>query len=290
MSDESDPWSVLGVPRDADDMALRKAYRRRARETHPDRNPDDPDAEAAFKEVQAAWEALSDPALRAKAEARSRTVAGGGLPEDFLDDLASAVERAQNWAEGAVLPWAWSQVRGQGALAAAVFLESIEKVSELGPIEPPPTWLGKRRSAQFVEHVHVTLAHGYPGRATSLRRWPEAWEIQVHPRALWEAGVRTPSELDTTLMQLILTRYAQAFAHRRFFGDGPIGTPAWEAAKAQAVVHDDEAQRVQRLTWLGYAVFISLIVMMLGSAYLSDGAYAPTPRRPQPEQSEPAAP
>jgi DnaJ-class molecular chaperone len=55
-----DYYEVLGVPRDAAEADIKKAYRKLARQHHPDRNPGDKQAEARFKEVQEAYEVLSD--------------------------------------------------------------------------------------------------------------------------------------------------------------------------------------------------------------------------------------
>ena len=55
-----DPYDVLGVPRDADEAQIKKAFRRLARELHPDVNQHDPDAEEKFKEAAEAYEILSD--------------------------------------------------------------------------------------------------------------------------------------------------------------------------------------------------------------------------------------
>ena len=59
-----DYYEVLGVPRDADEAQVKKAFRRLARELHPDVNAHDPDAEAKFKEAAEAYEVLSDPDRR----------------------------------------------------------------------------------------------------------------------------------------------------------------------------------------------------------------------------------
>jgi len=59
-----DYYQTLGVPRDADEQTIRKAYRKLAREYHPDLNPDDATAQKKFQEVNEAHEVLSDPEKR----------------------------------------------------------------------------------------------------------------------------------------------------------------------------------------------------------------------------------
>jgi len=60
MSQPRDYYEVLGVERDADDSTIKKAYRKLALKYHPDRNPDNPEAEAKFKEASEAYSVLSD--------------------------------------------------------------------------------------------------------------------------------------------------------------------------------------------------------------------------------------
>lgn len=74
---EKDFYATLGVPKNADQAAIKKAYRKLARELHPDHNPDDPAAEARFKEVGEAYAVLSDAEQRKQYDA-IRAMAGGG--------------------------------------------------------------------------------------------------------------------------------------------------------------------------------------------------------------------
>src|SRR3990172_8211478 len=61
-----DYYEVLGLPRSASEKELKQAYRRLARKYHPDVNPGDAQAEARFKEINSAYEVLSDPDKRKK--------------------------------------------------------------------------------------------------------------------------------------------------------------------------------------------------------------------------------
>jgi molecular chaperone DnaJ len=71
-----DFYAVLGVPKDADAAAIKKAYRKLARTMHPDHNPGDAVAEAKFKEVGEAYAVLSDPEQRQQYD-QLRAMAGG---------------------------------------------------------------------------------------------------------------------------------------------------------------------------------------------------------------------
>ena len=64
MSIKKDYYEVLGINKNADDKAIKKAYRKLAKKYHPDINPGDANAEAKFKEVTEAYEILSNPEKR----------------------------------------------------------------------------------------------------------------------------------------------------------------------------------------------------------------------------------
>ena len=59
-----DPYQVLGVARGASDAEIKKAFRKRAKELHPDRNRDDPKAQDRFSELNAAYEIVGDDTKR----------------------------------------------------------------------------------------------------------------------------------------------------------------------------------------------------------------------------------
>src|SRR3954470_13114379 len=89
-----DYYEVLGVDRGADEGQIKKAFRRLARELHPDVNAHDPDAESKFKEAAEAYEGLSDGERRRMYDAYGHDglKSGGYQPADFgsISDLFSA--------------------------------------------------------------------------------------------------------------------------------------------------------------------------------------------------------
>jgi molecular chaperone DnaJ len=79
MAERSDYYKILGVGKNASDEEIKKAYRKLARQYHPDRNPGDKKAEARFKEVSQAHDVLSDPDKRKEYD-RGGAFAGFGVP------------------------------------------------------------------------------------------------------------------------------------------------------------------------------------------------------------------
>ncbi len=95
MAEKRDYYEVLGVDRNADDAALKKAYRTLAKKYHPDANPGDAEAEAKFKEASEAYAVLSDPEKRRQYDqfghaAFEGGAGGGGFDFSDMGDIFSS--------------------------------------------------------------------------------------------------------------------------------------------------------------------------------------------------------
>ncbi len=87
-----DYYEVLGVSKGADEKDIKKAYRREAMKHHPDRNPDDPDAEGKFKEATEAYDVLMDSRKRAAYDQYGHagvdpSMGGGGFGGGNFSDI-----------------------------------------------------------------------------------------------------------------------------------------------------------------------------------------------------------
>src|SRR5271166_81772 len=80
MATRPDYYKTLGVDKKATPEEIKKAYRKLARKYHPDRNPDDKEAEARFKEISQAHDVLGDPEKRKQYDSGSGPFATGAGP------------------------------------------------------------------------------------------------------------------------------------------------------------------------------------------------------------------
>jgi curved DNA-binding protein CbpA len=153
MQTNKDPYKTLGLSREASQDDIRKAHRKLVRKYHPDANPEDPRAEGRFKEVQQAYEVLSDEKKRREydegprtssrgrspgrsrsreSSSRPRTRAGGGT--NYTVDLSELLAKLANLSsDGASARKGGSyELRGEEVAQLAKLLgEKISRISEL---------------------------------------------------------------------------------------------------------------------------------------------------------------
>ena len=121
---ERDPYQVLGVSRGGSDTEIKKAFRKLARQFHPDRNDGSPAAEARFKEVQAAYDSIGTAEARRKQEQEQMFGARGGNPfggtgggagmDDMFSEMFGGRARGGQRHRGAPQP---PQEKGRNATA-----------------------------------------------------------------------------------------------------------------------------------------------------------------------------
>jgi molecular chaperone DnaJ len=150
-----DYYEVLGIGRDADETQIKKAFRRLARELHPDVNAHDPDAESKFKEAAEAYEVLSDSERRQLYDAYGHDgLKTGGYSPNFegfgsISDLFSAFFGAGGFdaAFGSGRGGRGGAMQG-GDIAVALPLELVEAAH------------GKRVEVSFDATVLCATCHG----------------------------------------------------------------------------------------------------------------------------------
>ena len=96
-----DPYAALGAAKTASQDELKKAYKKIARESHPDLNPGDPAAEARFKAAAGAWELLKDVEKRGRFDRGEIDASGQETPERrFYREYAEGPEATYHTSRG----------------------------------------------------------------------------------------------------------------------------------------------------------------------------------------------
>lgn len=180
-----DYYEVLGVSRDASDRDIKSAFRRLARELHPDVNPGDPAAEERFKEVAEAYEVLSDADQRARYDrfghAGVRGAGAGGGAQGFgsFQDIFDAFFGGADIFGGGGGP-----VAGDDVLVAAsvTFEESavgVEKDVVVERVEECATCDGS--GAAPGTEVHTCATCGGQGQVRQVVNTPLGQMVRAQP-------------------------------------------------------------------------------------------------------------
>jgi curved DNA-binding protein len=187
--DYKDYYKVLGVDRKASQPDIKKSYRKLAMKYHPDRNPGNKQAEETFKEINEAYQVLSDP------EKRNRY--------DQLGDSYASWQRTGgatgfNWQD-----WVAQQPRGQGA---QVNMEGFQDIfgGDMGGFsdffnsifggrgsQPGAATRMNRRTAapNYNQSVKISLMEAYQGTERSLQVGDRRFEVKI------PAGARTGTKI-----------------------------------------------------------------------------------------------
>jgi curved DNA-binding protein len=196
-----DYYQILGVSRDADEKEIKRAFRRLAREHHPDVNPGDSQAEERFKEINEAYEVLSDPEKRSKYDRLGsewrRWQQTGGRPSDF--DWG-------RWAAGA--PGGGQRVHVRygtpedledlfgGTSPFSDFFSQIFGGMGAGAAAPGGFEYRVRpqRGQDYEQEVEISLREAHQGTTRVLQKDGRRLEVKIPPGARTGTRVRMAGE------------------------------------------------------------------------------------------------
>ena len=182
-----DYYATLGVAPDADEQAIKQAYRKLARQHHPDVNPGDKQAEERFKEINEAYQALSDPERRRKYDE---------LRQQYQQWQQRGGSGEFNWRQAQAEPGSQTRVYNVspedmddmfGGSPFSDFFSSIfgQAQAETGRAQSP-----RPRHGQDLEApAEITLEEAYSGTARTIQVGDRHLEAKIPP------GVRTGSRI-----------------------------------------------------------------------------------------------
>ena len=188
---EKDYYRVLGVEQSASAKEITKAYRKLARDLHPDKNPDDPAAEERFKEVSAAYKVLGDEETRKEYDEVRRLGPMGGM-----------AGRGGNGAPGG-FTFNVEDMGGAGGLGD--LFGSMFGRGGPGRGRPGASGVGPRRGADITAQLTVDFADAVRGLTTTLYLTTDAQCDTCHG-----SGARpgtTPTPVSYTHLTLPTTPY-----------------------------------------------------------------------------------
>lgn len=194
-----DYYKTLGVDRNAEEKEIKKAYRKMARQYHPDVNPGDKAAEEHFKDINEAYEVLSDPEKRRKYDQLGSSwqqwQRTGRDPGGF--DWSQWFSRAQPGGGGVRVEYGdlgdLEDLLGRGGFSD--FFQSI-----FGGMGAPRTgWTQAqqarpRRGQDYTQPVEITLEEAFQGTTRMIQKDGRRLEVKIPPGVMTGSKVRVAGE------------------------------------------------------------------------------------------------
>jgi len=201
----ADYYELLGIQRDADEKAIKGAYRKLALKYHPDRNPGDPAAEERFKEINEAYAVLSDAEKRSRYDRYGSADAGAHFSGDIFDVFASVFgagmgrRPTQRGSAGEDLEVELTITLEQARDGATVPVE-VDRLTLCGHCQgqrAEPGGKGKQRCVQCAGSGAVRVqAQSFFGTVVTQQVCPRcrgAGEIVIEPCTVCHGVGRTPT-------------------------------------------------------------------------------------------------
>ncbi len=237
-----DYYKILGVEKSASEKEVKKAFRRLARQYHPDVNPDDPQAEERFKEINEAYEVLSDAEKRRKYDQLGadwqRWQQTGGRPGDFDWSRWTSGQPGERVYVRYGTPEDLEDLFGGSSPFSDFFSQIFGGVgASPGGFE---TQLRSRRGQDYEHGVEITLQEAYHGATRILQKDGQRFEVKIPPGAKTGTRVRM----------------------RGHGAEGSAGGPAGDLYLQVTVLPDPRYER--RADDLHTTVKADLYTMMLG--------------------------
>jgi curved DNA-binding protein len=203
-----DYYKTLGVDKNATEKEIKSAFRKLARKHHPDVNPDDPQAEARFKEVNEAYEVLGDPEKRAKYDRLGADWQNwrqaGGRPGDFDWGRWTAAPGSERVHVRYGTPEDLEDLFGGGS-PFSDFFNSIfgglgggaRRSGGFGGFEGFDYQPKPQRGQDLEQEVEISLAEAYRGTTRLLTKDGRRLEVKIPPGAKTGTRVRVRGEGST---------------------------------------------------------------------------------------------
>ena len=192
-----DYYKILGVEKDANEKEIKKAFRKLARQHHPDVNPDDPKAEERFKEINEAYEVLSDPDKRSKYDRLGsdwRSWQRSGQPGDFDWGQYTAGRPGDRVHVRYGTPEDLQDIFGGGSPFSDFFGQIFGGMGGAPGAGGYQYQMRPQRGRDYEQPIEITLQEAYRGTARVLQRDGQRLEIQIPAGAKTGTRVRVSGE------------------------------------------------------------------------------------------------